>query len=376
MSMSGDPIRKSRVRRRRYAALAAPAAGVVAAGLLTAAAPTASAAEDVPVGYASMNGGTTGGFGAGVVHEYVLSEYRQDSGHGNPADAMYALLKEHRDRSGEGLVVYVDETVDASGFSESKMDVKEVENVSILGVGDRGEFDGVGINIRDARNVVVRNLEIHHVDTGEKDGIGVQKDSSNVWIDHNEIYNEFQGADKEHYDGLIDIKNGSQYITVSWNHLHDSWKTMLTASSDSDGANGDKITYMNNHFENVNSRVPLIRRSEVHMLNNYFEDIASSAINCRLGAQVLVEGNYFLRTGSGEVDDQDGQIQGPVGWWYGSDETGYWNLVDNAYEDTPHEHLESTTDFTVPYSYDALGPEEARTQASQNSGTGVVDVTP
>lgn len=374
------PMEGTRIQQRpRHAALAVPAAGVLAAGLLSAAGAASAvpaAAADSPVGYASMNGGTTGGFGAGTVHEYVLSEYWPGSGHGSPGDALYALLKEHRGKSGEGLVVHIDETVSADALSESKLDVKDLENVSLLGVGEQGEFDGVGINVRNAHNVVVRNLEIHHVDQGEKDGIGVQADSSNVWIDHNEIYNEFQGADKDHYDGLIDIKNGSEYITVSWNHLHDSWKTMLTASSDSESAASDKITYMYNHFENVNSRVPLIRRSEVHMLNNYFEDIAASAINCRMGAQVLVEGNYFQRTGSGGTDGHAGQIEGPVGWWYGSDETGYWNLVDNAFEETPNAHLESTTDFTVPYSYNALSPEDARAQVEQNAGNGVIDVTP
>ena len=326
--------------------------------------------EDEPVGYASMNGGTTGGFGHAVVHEFVLSEYWRANGYSNPGDAMYDLLNQHQDRSGEGLVIYVDETISASDFSHSKMDVKDVENVSILGVGARGEFNGAGISIARAHNIVVRNLRIHHVDTGEKDGIGVQSASTNIWIDHNEIYNEYPDVDKDHYDGLVDIKRGAKYVTVSWNYLHDSWKTMLTASSDSSGANGDYLTYLNNWFQNVNSRVPLIRRSHVHMLNNFFEDIAASAINCRMGAQVLVEGNYFLRTGSGNVDGHAGQIEGPVGWWYGSSETGYWNLVNNAYEDTPHEHLRSTTNFTVPYDYNPLSPQEARSQVTQHAGVG------
>ncbi|WP_202919527.1 pectate lyase family protein [Saccharothrix deserti] len=330
-----------------------------------------------PVGYASMNGGTTGGFGADVVHEYVLSEYWPGSGYGSPGDAMYELLREHDDRSAnEGLVIYVDETIRASEFSDAKMHVKDVENVSILGVGDQGEFDGVGLSLRSAHNIVIRNLSIHHVDTGERDGITVQKNSTNVWIDHNEFYNEYPDVDKDHYDGLVDIKDGAKYITVSWNYLHDSWKTMLTGGGDSLSSTGNYITYMNNRFQNVNSRVPLVRRSDAHMLNNFFEDIAVSAINSRMGARVLVEGNYFLRAGSGNVDSHDGQIEGPVGWWYGSDETGYWNLVNNAYEDSPHEHLESTTNFTVPYDYDPLSPQEAKTQVAQFAGVGVIDVTP
>ncbi|MGN9844030.1 pectate lyase family protein [Nonomuraea sp. H19] len=48
---------------------------------------------------------------------------------------------------------------------------------------------------------------------------------------------------------------------------------------------------VNNWFQNVNSRVPLTRRSHVHMLNDYFQDVADTAVNARMGAQVLAEGN-------------------------------------------------------------------------------------
>ncbi|MGS2648916.1 pectate lyase family protein [Streptosporangium sp. LJ11] len=331
---------------------------------------------DQPVGYASMNGGTTGGFGASVVHEYTLSEYRRSAGYSNPGDAMYDLIKEHDDRSGEGLVIYVDETIRASDFSRDKMHVNDVENVSILGVGTQGEFDGVGLSLRKSRNVVIRNLKIHHIDTGERDGITVQKSSSNVWIDHNEIYNEFPNVDKDYYDGLIDVKDGAAYVTISWNYLHDSWKMTLTAGGDSESSASDYITFANNRFHNVNSRVPLIRRSQVHMLNNYFQNVADTAINARMGAQVLVEGNYFENVGTGAVDEVTGAIHGPVGWFYGSNTTGYWNLVNNVYVNTPHAHLTSTTNFTVPYAYNALSPQDAKTQAMQNTGVGIIDVTP
>ncbi len=380
-------------RRTQRVGLVVGAAGALIAGSILALAPTASAGsisptgaepahqatalalQDGPVGFAAQNGGTSGGSGGSVVHEYTLSSYTASSGAASPGDAMYQLLKDQQDHAGEGLVIYVDQTINAADFSESKMDIKDVENVSILGVGNKGEFNGVGINIARAHNIVIRNLKIHNVDTGDKDGIGIQSESSNIWIDHNEIYNQYQGVDKDYYDGLIDLKDQSKYITVSWNYLHDSWKAMLTASSDSADKAGDDITYMDNHFQNVNSRLPLIRYSHVHVLNNFYEDILGSAVNCRMGAQVLMEGNYFLRTGSGLPDDTTGQIEGPVGWWYGSD-TGYWNLVNNTFDDSPHDGLVSTTNYTAPYSYTALSPDQARTQVTQNAGVGVISVTP
>jgi pectate lyase len=112
------------------------------------------------------------------------------------------------------------------------------------------------------------------------------------------------------------------------------------------------------------------------MLNNYFQDVADTAINARMGAQVLVERNYFENVGNGAVDEVTGAIHGPVGWFYGSNAIGYRNVVDNVYVNSRHEHLVWTSAFTVPYAYTALTPQDAKTQAIQNSGVGFIDVTP
>ena len=331
--------------------------------------------SDTPVGYAAMNGGTTGGFGGDNVEEYVLSEYASWSEESTPGEALYQLLKDHDD-GGDGVVVHVDVTVTADQVDEQKIDVKDVANVSILGVGDSGEFDEIGFKITRSENIVFRNLNIHHVSQGEGDALEVTEQSSNVWIDHNDFSSEKEGVDKDHYDGLVDIKHGSEYVTVSWNRFSDHWKTSLVGHNDSADAGPDLITYHHNHFSNLNTRVPLIRHADVHMLNNVFEDIDGSAINARMGAQVLVEGNHFDNVGSGDTDSHDGQIEGPVGWWYGSSETGYWNLVDNEFTNgTPHEHLESTTDFTVPYDYTAQSPADAKADVDEFAGSGVVDTS-
>lgn len=333
--------------------------------------------SDTPVGYASMNGGTTGGFGGDTVEEYLLSEYSSWSEEGTAGEALYEVLKEHiRADDGDGLVVYVDVTVTPDQVGEDKIDVKDVSNVSVLGVGDAGRFDGIGFKVTRSENVVLRNLSIRNVSQGEGDALEVTENSSNVWIDHNEFSSEKEGVDKDFYDGLVDIKHGSEYVTVSWNRFEDHWKTSLVGHNDTASSGPDLITYHHNLFSNLNTRVPLVRHADVHMLNNVFEDIDGSAINARMGARVLVEGNHFDNVGSGDTDGHADQIEGAVGWWYGSSETGYWNLVDNAFVDTPHEHLESTTDFTVPYDYTAQSPDEARTAVEQSAGTGVIDVQP
>ncbi|NJQ06882.1 pectate lyase family protein [Streptomyces lonarensis] len=342
-----------------------------------AAAPTAADPHsDVPLGYAAEAGGTTGGFGADVVHEYLLSEYAAEAGYSDPGEAMYDLLNQHRRADAdEGLVIHVDTTVEPDNLTGNKMDVKDVSNVSILGVGDSAEFDGAGIKVTRADNIIIRNLDIHHVRLGDGDAITVTEGSHHVWIDHN-TFSSTLDVDKDYYDGLVDITHNSEYVTVSWNHFHDHWKGMLVGHNDSAGSAPDKITYHHNHFERLNTRIPLIRHADVHFANNLLEDIDGSAINARMGSQVLVEGNWFENVGSGEDDSHAGYPEGPVGWWYGSNSTGYWNLVDNAFVDSPHEHLESTTDFTPPYAFDADSPADAKAAVEQYAGAGVIDPTP
>ncbi len=86
-----------------------------------------------------------------------------------------------------------------------------MNDVSIIGVADRGEFDGIGILIRRANNVIIKDaISIE----GDNDG----STTSNIWIDHNELYSTLS-VDKDFYDGLVDSKRGAKNITISYNYL-------------------------------------------------------------------------------------------------------------------------------------------------------------
>ncbi|MCR6109158.1 hypothetical protein HXA35_02220 [Bacillus sp. A301a_S52] len=323
-----------------------------------------------PQGYASMNGGTTGGGGGRVEYASTGAQIQQ--------------LIDNRSRSNnpdEPLTIYVNGTITQGNSPQSLIDVKnhrgkahEIKNISIIGVGTNGEFDGIGIRLSNAHNIIIQNVAIHHVREGEGTAIEVTDDSKNVWIDHNEFYSEFPGnGDSDYYDGLVDIKRNAEYITVSWNKFENHWKTMLVGHTDNASLAPDKITYHHNYFNNLNSRVPLIRYADVHMFNNYFKDINDTAINSRVGARVFVENNYFDNVGSGQADPTTGFIKGPVGWFYGSPSTGYWNLRGNVFVNTPNSHLSSTTNFTPPYSYQVQSATQAKSSVEQHSGVGVIN---
>ncbi|MEU3554775.1 pectate lyase family protein [Streptomyces fragilis] len=181
---------------------------------------------------------------------------------------------------------------------------KVASNKTIVGVGTAGRITGYGLNISNANNVIVQNLTF----TGSKDdAINVQY-STNVWIDHNDISNA--------YDGAVDIKRASDKVTVSWNRTHNQNKNMLLGHDDDNGSEDIgklRVTYVHNWFDGTNQRNPRVRfGNPVHVLNNYFSDIGSYGVASTQNAGVLVEGNYFEDTDDpyhrGEGDSGDGAL--------------------------------------------------------------------
>ncbi|MBM7541960.1 pectate lyase family protein [Amphibacillus cookii] len=294
-------------------------------------------------GFATFNGGTTGGEGGDVVTVRTGNEL------------VRALKNKNPNRP---LKIYVDGTVTPNNTSENKIDIKDVSNVSVVGVGRNGVLSGIGIKVWRANNVIIRNLTIHEVNIGDKDAISIEGPSSNIWVDHNELYASLN-VHKDYYDGLFDVKRDAYNITFSWNYVHDSWKAMLMGSSDSDHA-ARNITFHHNHFQNLNSRVPSLRFGKAHIYNNYFEGVIDTGINARMGAEVLVENNVFENSNN------------PLGFWY-SNQTGYWNVSNNQYiNSTGSQPTWSTTNYTVPYQYHLTPVQDVKALVSQYAGVGVV----
>jgi pectate lyase len=170
---------------------------------------------------------------------------------------------------------------------------------TIVGIGAGSGFTGGGLNIglpvdnavtappaNAVNNVIVRNLVFRG---WPDDAINVQMFSHHVWIDHSDL----SGG----YDGAIDIKRGSSYVTVSWNHTHDHTKNMLLGHDDGNGAQDIgrlKVTYHHNWFDETPQRNPRVRFGEpVHLYNNYYLHNTDVGVACQADAGCVVEGNYF-----------------------------------------------------------------------------------
>lgn len=300
------------------------------------------------IGFATLGGGTTGGEGGEVVYVSDGISLQNEINKGGPRIIYVNGIITPENSSGK-YVIYV----------------KNVSRISIIGVGTNGELNGVGIKINNANNIIIRNLRIHHVKDPNiasqgPDCITIEGPSRNIWIDHCEFYNQFQGIDKDYYDGLLDINGAVDYVTISWCYFHDSWKTSLIGSSDSDNYNRT-ITYHHNWFRNCNSRLPSFRFGEGHIYSNYYQDISSSAINSRMGAKLRIEHNYFEN------------VRNPIGSW-DSQEIGFWDVVGNIFVNCSGSMpTTSTCSYTPPYNYTITPADKVKEIVTQYAGVGKIN---
>jgi len=222
-------------------------------------------------------------------------------------------------------------------FSGKLIDSAEIavkSDKTLLGVGEIAHLQGIELSVNQARNVIIRNIAISHVHP--KDAVEINGGSRNIVIDHCEFF-----SDREHgtdyYDGLLDIKNQSSFITVSRCAFHDHYKTILISSGDEQyGDTVIRVTFHHNYFFNCESRLPSIRFGKAHIFNNYYKN-CNTAVNTRMGACVRVEKNYFDNVNTAvmsEYSTVSGQVQ----------------MIDN-YFGTSNYITEPVCELSVPYQY-------------------------
>jgi pectate lyase len=223
---------------------------------------------------------------------------------------------------------------------------------TLLGVGDKAHLMGIELSINEARNVIIRNVAISHVTP--QDAVEINGKSKNIVIDHCEFFSD-RDHGEDFYDGLLDIKNESSFITVSWTRFHDHYKTCLISSGDQQVADSViRITFHHNYFYNCGSRLPSIRFGKAHIFNNYYRD-CGTAVNSRMGAWVRVERNYFERVGTAVMMEF-------------SSITGRVQLIENEFG-TSAVTTTPTCDLHVPYAYQHLLDSTMALPAIISAGT-------
>ncbi len=130
-----------------------------------------------------------------------------------------------------------------------------------------------------------------------KDAITIKDSAHHVWVDHCDLSTPVlfnPGGNEEYYDGLIDMTNSADYITVSWTKFSNSWKAVLI--NDGTGVVGNtgklNITMHHNYFYNCLERGPSAGFGTVHVFNNYYRH---DYVTGHLGYSVRAIDNSIVR---------------------------------------------------------------------------------
>lgn len=298
--------------------------------------PRAAATERGPVGWASTGAGTTGGAGGTpwtVRTRAELKEALANSGaptapkvirvvgdvNGHEADDG-SLLGEQDYAPGYGLARYMScFGEDGATWSDTRHDYCRQQrqlrqtgsnrekaqiqltvpsNTTLVGVGRDARLLGVFLTVNTGTNIIVRNLRLEApVDhfTSWSPGDGAQGSwnarfdamtvitGTHIWVDHCTFTDGrfpdrqaplgFHGERVQRHDGLLDIEDGSDFITVSDSRFTDHDKALLIGSGDGRGERDRghlKVTFARNLFTDIAQRGPRVRFGQVHVVNNVY----------------------------------------------------------------------------------------------------------
>ncbi|SHO55437.1 pectate lyase family protein [Vibrio quintilis] len=223
-------------------------------------------------GWATVDGGTTGGGNATPQRVTSLSELRK-------------LAKDDTPR-----------VLQLSGtFTTGNEPIWIGSNKTLVGVDKNTTIQG-GIRIKNDQNIIVRNINILGNNTGRPvDSIGVRS-SHNIWFDHLTV--------TDGPDGILDLTTGTDHVTVSWSKFYYTSKNRshrLALLFGGGSNHGDTDSGKNNHTihhnwfgKNMDQRMPRLLFGKGHIYNNYYNAPGNSyAIGSGSWASLLVENNYF-----------------------------------------------------------------------------------
>ena len=252
------------------------AAGVVLGATLVTSSFAVTSPDFPMAGFATQNGGTTGGKGYSEVTVDNVNDLKSYAKAGNK-------------------IIYV-----KPGTYMGPVEVGS--NVTIYGY--QGAIiaqptSGSAMKLSGSKNVIIRNLKFKGVgahDDDDEDCLQVNHESKNVWIDHVDVY--------DGHDGNLDITNASDYVTISWTKF--SYTSASTGHQFSNLIGNSKTKTTDRGHLNVTihhtwwadgvvERMPRVRFGKVHVANNLFDSKnASYCVRAAIEADIRIERNVFI----------------------------------------------------------------------------------
>lgn len=190
--------------------------------------------------------------------------------------------------------------------------VRLPSNTTLLGAAPGAGFQHGMVLLDKVSNIIIRDLRfsdaydhfpaweprdnVHGEWNSEYDALSL-RGAERVWVDHC-LFDDGNHPDKlepirlgqrvQHHDGLLDITNGSDLVTVSWCRFQAHDKTMLIGNSDGritdDGLL--RVTLHHNHFHACKERTPRVRFGRVHVVANLFSAERAEDFGYSLGVGI------------------------------------------------------------------------------------------
>jgi pectate lyase len=251
-------------------------AGVVLGATLATSAFAVTSPDFPMAGFATQNGGTTGGKGYSEVTVDNATDLKSYAKAGNK-------------------IIYV-----KPGTYMGPVEVGS--NVTIYGY--QGAIiaqptTGSAMKLSGSKNVIIRNLKFKGVgahDDDDEDCLQVNHESKNVWIDHVDVY--------DGHDGNLDITNASDYVTISWTKFSYTSASSghqfsnLIGNSKTKTSDRGHLNVTIHHTwwaDGVVERMPRVRFGKVHVANNLFDSKdASYCVRAAIEADIRIERNVFI----------------------------------------------------------------------------------
>lgn len=262
----------------------------VLAASAPASAPLSLRQEAPSDGWAALEGGTRGGADAPAANVLTVTNAAQ------LRSALGKAIKGSRIVQVDGIIDMSEGRPYVSNADQAKRGlVRLPANTTLIGVGARSGFINAHLKVANVSQVIIRNLNLRNPcdveprwdpDDGAQGNWNAEFDSisivgsHHVWVDRNSFTDApvtddtlpvVNGKPRQCHDGALDIREASDFVTVSYNHFALHAKNMLIGASDKalSDAGRLRVTISNNLFEYIASRAPRVRFGQVHLFNNY-----------------------------------------------------------------------------------------------------------
>ncbi|OWT60562.1 pectate lyase family protein [Candidimonas nitroreducens] len=171
--------------------------------------------------------------------------------------------------------------------------IRVPSGITIDGRGHRITLLDYGLGIYRSHDVIITHLTIDGQLKTFSQAVNIANGSHDVWLDHLDL--------SRFADRLVNVKNGSTDVTLSWVKFHDDDKVMLINNITSKNLYAHyardaaaRVTIHHCYFLDTVQRNPRVQFGTAHLFNNLLENWDFYGMSFSLEARALVEGNIFV----------------------------------------------------------------------------------